>query len=419
MRAGLLLRLAWRNLWRHGRRTVLTALGFAAGIFVLIFFLGLGDGLHEKMIETGIRLASGHVVVEPRGARERAGADLRLEPEVARAVRSVLASAELSRYLRGTAPRLYASGLLSSARNSSGVRVVGADPAREAGLSLLPERVVEGGFLDGGARTPPVVLGSVLARKLGVGVGGRVVLMTQAGAEIESQLLRVRGIFETGMADVDGHLVAMRLVDLQALLGRPGAISEQAIFLRRGDDAEIVRSLIAERLRRRPVAVLTWRKALPQLAEFIVIDDAGNYLFNAVLLVMVALGVLNTVLMAVLERRREFGLLAALGLRPAGIAAMVVAEGALLTALGAAVGLAGGLAAYRYFAAHGLDISAMSDASFTAAGVAIDTVVHFYLYPGRVRACLGFIALLGFGAALYPALRAAATPPRAATEDGA
>lgn len=435
MTARLLLTIAWRNLWRHTRRTLLTALAFAAGVFLLIVFLGLTDGMHEKMIETGVRLGSGHVVVEPQGARKKVATNLVFDAGAAAAVRDVLASSEIAPYIKGSAPRLIALGLLSSATNATGVQVVGTDPLGEEGVSLLPARVIAGTFLgpdpsaaclrathrqvpgtaQAGGATPPVVVGRILADKLNVATGAKVVLMTQAGSEIQSQLLRVRGVFKTGLEDADGHLIAVPLGDLQALLARPGALSEQAIFLHRGKDAERVRDLIRAGLRQAPVSVLTWREAMPQLHEFVVIDDASNLIFCAVVLVMVTLGVLNTILMSVLERRREFGLLTALGMRPFMVSAMVTAETLCLSALGAAVGLATGLAAHRYYAEHGFDISLLSSQNFTVAGVAIDTIVKSYLYPGRIPWSLAFIAALGMLAAVYPAFRAARTLPTEAT----
>jgi ABC-type lipoprotein release transport system permease subunit len=418
MTGAVLLKIAWRNLWRHPRRTLLTALAFAAGVFLLIVSLGLGDGMHEKLIETGVQLGSGHVVIEARDARDAAAHNATLSAENAHAVERVLLSARLSRYVAGIAPRLVVSGLLSSASNSTGVTVIGVEPERERGVSLLPARLSEGTFLAGVERTAPLVVGRALADKLRLSVGSKVVLMTQAGDEIDSLLLRVRGIFSTGMLDADAHLVAMRLEDLQALLDEPGALSQTAVFLHSAADAQRVRDLIAEALRQRPLSVLTWREAMPELDQFIVIDDAGNYLFNGIVLIMVTLGVLNTVLMAVLERHREFGLLLALGMKPRRIAAMVLAESLLLTALGTAIGLGLGWAAHRYFAVHGLDLAAMMDQTFSVAGVAVDTVVHSYLYPHRIPGTLLFVAALGFSAALYPAIKAARTDPTEATHGG-
>lgn len=421
MNLSLLLRMGWRNLWRHPRRTTLTALAFAIGVFLLIVSLGLGDGMHEKMIETGIRLGSGHVVIEPAGARDTVDELHYLDADAAKAVERILDQAQIRGKVRGAAPRLLASGLLSSANNSTGVQVVGAVPERERGVALLPDKIVSGDFLEEEGRTPSTVIGAALAKKLDVGLGSKVVLMTQAGTEIQSQLLRVRGIFSTGMDDVDLRLVTVRLEDLQAVLHKPGAISHFAVFLDSSADTAAMRDRIEQRIddsfAGTPPSVLSWQQAMPELHQFIIIDDAGNYLFNGVLLFMVALGVLNTILMAVLERRREFSLLLALGMRPREITVMVMIESMLLTAMGAGVGLVLGWTAHTYFATYGLDLGRLMNQTFSVAGVSVDSVVHSYLYPGRIRWTLTFVALLGFAASLYPAFRAAQTKPSEATQE--
>jgi len=420
MSLALAFRLGWRNLWRHPRRTLLTALAFSLGVFLLIISLGLGDGMHEKMIETGVRVGSGHVVIEPADARSTVDELHYLSAATASAAERVLSQADLRDMVRGVAPRLLASGLLSSANNSTGVQVVGAVPDRERGVTLLPEKIVEGTFLEETGRTPSTVIGSALANKLGVGLGSKVVLMTQAGSEIQSQLLRVRGIFSTGMEDVDLRLVSMRIEDLQLAIQKDGAVSHLAIFLDGSERTEEVRRLVAQRIERGfdgdPPSVLSWQEAMPELAQFIVIDDAGNYLFNGVLLFMVALGVLNTILMAVLERRREFSLLLAIGMRPFEIAAMVMAESFLLTGVGTVVGLVLGWSLHAYWAANGLDFSGAMDQGLSVAGVSVDPIVYSYLYPGRIRWTLIFVAILGFAASLYPAVRAARTAPSEATQ---
>jgi putative ABC transport system permease protein len=419
-----LARMAWRNLWRHTRRTLLTALAFAIGVFLLIISLGLGDGMHEKMIETGVRLGSGHVVVEPRDARKTVGELHYLSGATAERAEDVLDRAEIRDSVQGWAPRLLASGLVSSANNSTGVQIVGGVPERERQVALLPDKIVEGTFLEESGRSVPAVIGDGLAGKLGVGLGSKIVLMTQAGSEIQSQLLRVGGIFSTGLGDVDRRLVAVRLSDLQAMIQRPGAVSHLAVFLDSSEHTSPAREAIARRLRESfaaesaaadgSPAVLTWQQAMPELEQFIVVDDAGNYLFNGVVLFMVSLGVLNTILMAVLERRREFSLLLALGMRPRRIAGMVVLESMLLTGLGTGIGLLAGLGFHFYFATHGLDFGSLMDQSFSVAGVSIDTVVYSYLYPGRIEWTLAYVAILGLAASLYPALRAARTDPTGA-----
>ncbi len=420
MRLRLLLLMSWRNLWRHTRRTLLTALAFAIGVFLLIISLGLGDGMHEKMIETGIRLGSGHIVIEPAAARATVGGLHFLSGDSTRRADDVLQRSEIRDHVRGTAPRLLASGLISSATNSTGVQIVGVLPERERGIALLPEKITQGTFLSETGHTPPAVIGEGLAEKLGVALGSKVVVMAQAGSEIQSQLLRVRGIFSTGLGEVDQRLVAVRLGDLQSMIQRPGAISHLAVFLDNSERSVPIRDMIARRISEsfdtEPPNVLTWQQAMPELYQFIVVDDAGNYLFNGVLLFMVSLGVLNTILMAVLERRREFSLLLALGMRPREITTVVIMESMLLTALGAGTGLLLGWGAHLYFANYGLDFSSMMDQNFSVAGVSVDTLVYSYLYDGRMTETLTYVALLGFGASLYPALRAARTDPTEASK---
>ncbi len=230
----------------------------------------------------------------------------------------------------------------------------------------------------------------------------------------------MRGIFSTGLGEVDHRLVAVRLPDLQAMIQRPGEISYLAVFLDNSEQSAPMRDEIAQQLGKvfdaEPPSVLTWRQAMPELAQFIVVDDAGNYLFNGVLLFMVSLGVLNTILMAVLERRREFSLLLALGMRPREITTVVMMESMMLTALGAGTGLLLGWGAHRYFATYGLDFGSMMDQNFTVAGVSIDTLVYSFLYDGRIEWTLTYVTLLGLAASLYPAIRAARTDPTEATK---
>ena len=168
--------MSWRNLWRHPRRTLLTALAFAIGVFLLIISLGLGDGMHERMIETGIRLGSGHVVLEPRRRATTVGELNYLSGDSARSRRKTsVRRGEIRDHVRGTAPRLLASGLISSATNSTGVQIVGGLPEREVEIGILPDKITEGTFLEETGRTPSAVIGNGLAEKLGVDLGSKVV----------------------------------------------------------------------------------------------------------------------------------------------------------------------------------------------------------------------------------------------------
>jgi ABC-type lipoprotein release transport system permease subunit len=214
--------------------------------------------------------------------------------------------------------------------------------------------MVEGTYLTSNDKLSGVVIGDELARKLELKIGSKAVLMTQtltqagvktgAGDEMNSTLLRVSGIFRTGLQAIDANMIYLPLSSAQALLGvTDDRVTQVALLLVQEGDSPLVARALRKQLAGSPVEVLTWRESLPMLAQILGLDHAFNYIMNGVILAMVGLGILNTILMRVLERRYEFGVSKALGLKPRQPAIMVVGESLALTAISLALGLALGL----------------------------------------------------------------------------
>lgn len=433
-RAQLLVILAWRNLWRHARRTMLTVLALGLGLGFLLLSLGLGDGGHEQMIVNGIKLGGGHVVIQAEGYQRRQSQDLLLPAHVIAIVDRTLRA---DRALHSINPRLLASGLLSSAANASGVGIVGVWPHAEQVVSLIPQRMIEGAYL---AEQPSgLVIGSELARKLKVRVGSKVVLTAQAvqpqadgadgddrpevpqrsasasqgrngaGGEIQSALFRVVGIFRTGLREVDAYLVHLSLPETQTFLGAGDGVSQIAVFLRQDSATAPTADTLRTQFSPREIEVLTWRQALAELARFVWLDDAFSYVMNGIILVMVALGVLNTMLMAVLERRYELGVCAAVGLQPAQLLSLVMAESVLLIALSLVLGLVLGLGGHWYFASYGLDMRTFIKTDLPIAGTVFDPVLYSSLSHARILWAVSVVGLLALLMAVYPAWKAART----------
>jgi ABC-type lipoprotein release transport system permease subunit len=176
--AYLLMKISWRNLWRNPRGTLLTALALGLGLALLLVSLGLLDGGHEQMVADGVRLGTGHVVIEAKGFQDSGSQELLLPASAVTAAEELLHSAVMQPIVTGVSPRLIATGLLSSAANATGVRIVGVIPRQERTVSLIPQRIVQGAYLDDD-QPSGVVIGSGLASKLEVKVGSKVVLMTQ------------------------------------------------------------------------------------------------------------------------------------------------------------------------------------------------------------------------------------------------
>jgi ABC-type lipoprotein release transport system permease subunit len=415
----MLVKIGWRNLWRNPRGTLLTALALGLGLTMLLISLGLLDGSHEQMVGNGVRFGTGHVVIQAQGYQDTGSQELLLPARVVSTTGEFLHTGIMKHVVRGASPRLLASGLLSSAANADGVRIMGVIPKEERAVSLIHQRIVEGNYLNDDQQSG-VVIGAELARKLAVKIGGKVVLMTQAvqppdmkvtdagGGEMQSALLRVTGIFRTGVQAIDAHVIQLPLPEAQALLGVPDRVTQVAVLLEREGDSLMVARALRNHLTGVPVEILPWRESMPPLAQLFLLDEAFNYVMNGVVLAMVGLGILNTILMRVLARRYEFGLCSALGLRPVQLAVMIIGESLALTAISLALGLVLGLSVQHYFATAGLDLRWFFHSSLPTALV-FDPIIYSRLSLSRIASAVGIVFLTATVISFYPALKAART----------
>jgi len=371
------------------------------------------------MVRNAVRFGTGHVVIQAQGYQDSASVELLLPARVVSTIGEFFHTESLKHVLRGMSPRLLASGLLSSAANASGVSMMGVIPKEERTVSLIPQRIVEGNYLNDDQQSG-VVIGSELARKLKVKIGSKVVLMiqavqppdteaTEAGeGEMQSTLLRVSGIFSTGIQAIDARIIQLPLPEAQALLGVPDRVTQVAVLLEREGDSLMVARGLRKQLTGVPVEILPWRESMPTVAQLFVLDEAFNYVMNGVVLAMVGLGILNTILMRVIGRRYEFGLCSALGLRPVQLAVMVIGESLALTAISLALGLVLGLSAQHYFATAGLDLRWFFKSSLPTALV-FDPIIYSHLSLTRIASSVGIVFLTATVISFYPALKAART----------
>lgn len=408
LRAAVLLRLAVRNVRRQARRSLLTASAMALGLGLLLFSRAIADGAHEEWITAGVRLASGHVAIQHREFLRSASLSDRLDSAALAAARAALRDPALAAEIRGVSTRLSVSGLASSASAAEPILVMGVEPANESTFSQLSAKRVAGRYLDGDDRLA-VYLGDGLARRLGVEVGSRVVLTAQStGGEMAQQLVRVVGTFHTGISEVDRGLVQIPLATARHWLGAPNAATTVAVLLRTSREAPRVERVLHAALADRPsVVVHDWRTVSPDLDSAVRIDDFGDYVFHGVLLTIVVIAILNAVLMSVLHRTREFGVLRALGLTARQTGAVVFGEGVLLTALSGAVGIVLGVGLSLLFLRRGLDLTWLMHDRMTVSGVVVSPILKPELRFAQIWQSVTLIAAMGVVASIYPARRAA------------
>jgi len=405
----MLAAIAYRNLWRNRRRTLLTLSAMVVSSSLLILALGVFSGMMADMMASATEQYHGHIVVSKRGYQDDHDlyatlADQQLPARLAQSPGVLAAS-----------PRLRAFGLLSSSEVSRPVELLGVEPARETQVTTLMRQLVDGSPLTADAGNG-ALLGEGLARRLGVGIGDDLVFVTSAAdGSIGNDLLRVTGIFATGDTGHDNGLALVGLNWLQQLLVLPGQAHEIALRIEHPRRAAALAGQLAPQLPD-DLELLDWGELLPEMREAVASFDVSRMIVVLILYAATALGILNTFFMSVMERTREFGILMALGLRPAKIRGLVLLETLFLGVLALAIGGAAGLLMTWWMRRFGIDLSGHIT-PVTYAGGTILPRLHAAFDPANIWIpCLLLLAvclLAGF----LPANRAAKLRPVAAIRE--
>lgn len=395
---GISFTLAWRNLWRHTRRTWLTASAIAFATTLLVFMITLQLGAYDMMIDTSLRVYTGQLQVQREGYQDRP----QMRSTVPQA-RELAARLRAAAGAAAVAARAQGFALASSEERSYGVPVIGVEPGFEPGVSTLPRLVKEGRYLSG-PDAHEAVLGAALARNLKLAVGGELTLLGSGlDGSVAATVIPVVGIFESGNPELDRHLVQLPLATFQDVFSMGDAAHAIVVSGASLEDLPRLRVRVASELAAHPdLVVLDWEELLPGLKQLIEADMVQNWIVYLALIVIVTLSIMNTFLMSVLERTREFGIMLALGAKPARIGGLVLLESVFLTLLGLAIGLAlgGGVAVYLHYAGFTFPGMAEIYAQFGLPGVIHPklSVAGFLLGPAVIFV---FTVL----AALYPTLR--------------
>ncbi len=408
---GVIGLLALRNLRRHLRRTLLTSLAMVVGGALRIFSLSLGDGTHESWIDSGVRMGTGHITIESPEFQISRKIDDRFSADARAVVEDALRDPGVAGQITAVSTKIIVRGLASSAAGARPVQVIGVEPLAEAEFTTLDEQVVDGRYLEPGDGLAAYV-GVDLVESLDLRLGSRLVLTAQdANKEIAGQLVRVVGVFRSGVPAIDRALVHVPLDTVGAWLGSGQDVTNVGLLVAESNDvprlASQLRASLAGLIESDVIRVIGWREAMPELNAAVAIDDFGNYLIHGILFVIIGFGIVNTVLMSVLHRHREFGLLQALGLTPRQTGALVLVEGLVLTAFSAVLGIGLGVFVTWYFWGDGLDFSSMMSGEMTFSGVVIDPVIIPLFRGARIAQALLFILMIGGVASAYPAIRAA------------
>lgn len=395
------LTLAWRNLWRHKRRTWLTVGAMVFSNILLVFMITLQFGSYEMMIENSLKAYSGHIQIAAEGFNQQAKMRLTV-PKVDRTAQQIRAEYPQLK----VAARAQTFVLASSEKRSFGLQLAGVEIEHEPELSTIPGLVKRGRYLLAD-KSNEIVIGSVLARNLQATVGDEITLLGSGfDGSFAAAVVKVAGIFESGITDIDRSLAQMRLADFQSMFAMQERghtiIVNAADISRAGHYQKMLKQQFTDNAGESQLEILNWEELNPGLKQAIQSDMVSAWFMYAVLIVLVAFSVLNTQLMSVLERTREFGIMTAIGLRPGALGRLVLLETSVMATLGFLLGCLAGTCVALYFRINGLSLPGMED---MAAQYNLPPMMYPAIKPIPILIGPAVVFVGCLLAAIYPALK--------------
>lgn len=396
------IRIAWRNLWRNTRRSLITMTAVGVGTAVLVIIDGLMRGLVLGSVHNATDLTMGEVQVHAPGYLT----DQSMY-SVVESPQRIVAWAQTHEFTATL--RSFGHGLLSNGKKSAGARFWGIDPTAEAAAFELAAHVDAGGDFLTGPPTRRVVLGRKLARRIGASIGDELVVVVQAAdGSMGNDLFTVGGVLGPVGDEIDMTAALIHRDDFESLFVSNGRIHEIAISSGGRIESESLAAQVA------PLAggaeVRTWQELIPMIAEMLEMMDLSLLLIGSIFFLAAGLGVMNTMLMATYDRIREFGLAKALGASPARILGGLCIESALLAALSSALGACVGLAISTYLSVHGIDTSGWVGET-TMGGIAFEPILRSHVHAATLYQSVGLMTVTCVVAGLYPAMLSARLQP--------
>ena len=396
--------MAWRNIWRNPRRTLVIITAVVIGVWSMVFLGAFSRGMLNNMLENGKSVLIGDIQIHHKNYREDPSIDKSMEQ--VEIVRDFLKN-NLSQGILWT-ERIKVSSYVSNARHSSGVTLVGIDPEKERMISFLGTSIVKGKYLEPNDKSG-VIMGKALLEKFDTKIGKKLILMTRSKTgKVVSKAFRIRGVFKAEMETTEKTYLFITMQGARKLLNMEKGISEISILIPEKENIDIVAKRLKENLDAKIFSIETWKDLLPMLEAYVRIFDGFMYIWYFVVFIAMGFGIVNTSLMAIFERVREFGLLRALGMKPWRVIASVLTESIFTLAVGIIAGNCLGMLSVFLMKGNGIDLALFGKG---AEFFGMSRIIYPVLTLTDVIAVNSVIFLLGIIVSLYPAIRAAQITP--------
>ncbi len=356
----MLFAIAWRNLWRNKLRSAVIFTSIAVGIIGAVVSDGFMSGMTDQRVDSAIANEVSDIQIHNPAFLLNGEIQYQI-PDAEQSVKKIEAIPEV----RGVSLRMKASAMAASANAGAGITIFGVNPAAERKVSDLHKLIIEGKYLSADEKIPTVI-GQKLAHKLNLGLGDKlIVTLTDSSGTITSGAFQIVGIFKTANNRFDEANVFVNKKDLSNLIGYPANTGDEiAIRLKANNETPVVlkalRRLFQKEIRSKQIVIRSWYQIQPLLKSMIAMMDYFSYIFLFIILAALAFAIINTMLMAVMERTREIGMLMALGMNKRKIFSMIMLETIFLSIVGAVLGLLISIFVINHYATYGFDLSSVA-----------------------------------------------------------
>ena len=397
----MILKIAFRNIFRQKRRTILTALAMIVGFTLSSVFIGWSDGTYSNIITTFTGNQIGHIQVHSKGYLEK--------PSLYKTIDNVYIVGEAIQSIpevEAWSPRLFGTGIGSVNEKSTGIRIIGIDVARETAATQFDKKIIEGTTLTETA-SAQAVIGKGLAKILAATIGSEIVVFSQAAdGSIANDLYEIVGILESGDAIMDRVACYLHIEDAQQLFVLAGRVHEIVVTVSKIKKVAIATEGIRSRINDPSLEVSPWQVVAKSFYQAMKADQQGDAIGRIIIMLIVAIGVLNTVLMSVLERTREYGVLKAVGTKPRQIFSLVIAEVVIIAIASICIGAILGIIINYLLSINGIKLPQ----EFTYGGMKFGTMYTEVNMQSLIIPAIT-VMLSAIIVSLFPAIKAARILP--------
>lgn len=394
--------MAWRNIWRNKIRSLVIISSVILGLFSGIMVLAIYKGIMHDRIRTVIEQEVGHIQIHDSSFKKDYDPACVIKNE-----KLLLAKISHHYNIKSFATRSITQGMISNTTGGAGVQINGIDLEKEIIVSNLDKKIKEGSLFQKNKKNQ-LLIGHKLAKKMNIKLGGKIVLtFTDSNANIISSAYRICGIYESSNTPLDEKNVYLQKNELNETLGIGSGIHEIIILINNEAELDLTNKYLVDNLKN--VIVETWKTISPETDLMVVTVDTMSYIIIVIILFALAFGIVNTMLMAILERTKEIGMMMALGMNKLKMFTLILLETIFLTTAGAPIGLLITWLVCSYFQMHGINWSNMGKELMSSFGF---NVIIYPIFPSeKIATILFFVFTTALLSCLYPAIKALSLKP--------